>query len=238
MGRVILATMITVERVGKRYGRGPLVLRGVDLELPRGSLTVVLGENGCGKSTLLRVVAGCTVPTSGRVVGRPCSVAYLPERFPDQLRLSAGDYLRHFARMRGVAHRMDLLGRLGFVGDLGQPMSQLSKGNTQKVGITQAFVDPGGLLVLDEPWAGLDAAARALLGDLLGESVRSGATVVVTDHTGTAAALPGAAVHRLAGGVLVPDDRQAVIEVVLRCTPQAADEVAKLAGVHSVRRMP
>ncbi|GAA3434727.1 ATP-binding cassette domain-containing protein [Kutzneria kofuensis] len=228
--------MITVDGVWMRYGRGPDVLTGIDVALSPGSVTVVLGENGCGKSTLLRIAAGCTVPTAGSVRGRPSAVSYLPERFPDQLRLSARAYLRHFARIRRLPTRVELLDRLGFAGDLDQPMSELSKGNAQKVGLTQTFGSVDGFLVLDEPWAGLDVAARAVLSDLVREAADAGATVLVTDHTGAAAKLPGATVFRMADGVLRPVEDLGFVEVVVTCTSEAVDQVAKLPGVQSVRR--
>ncbi|MEV6611510.1 ABC transporter ATP-binding protein [Kutzneria sp. NPDC051319] len=230
--------MITVDGVWKRYGRGPMVLTGIDTALAPGSVTAVLGENGCGKSTLLRIAAGITVPTRGAVRGRPVSVSYLPERFPDQLRLSARAYLRHFARIRRLPTRVELLDRLGFAGDLDQPMSELSKGNAQKVGLTQTFGPVGGFLVLDEPWAGLDIAARAILSDLVREAADAGATVLVTDHTGAAAKLPGATVYRMTEGQLRPVEDVGLVEVVVTCTSEAADQMAKLPGVQSVRRMP
>ena len=229
--------MITVDGVWMRYGRGPMVLWGVDLALAPGTVTVVLGENGCGKSTLLRIAAGITMPSIGAVSGRPSSASYLPERFPDQLRLSARAYLRHFARIRRLPTRTELLARLGFAGDLDQPMSELSKGNAQKVGLTQTFGSVDGLLVLDEPWAGLDVAARAVLSDLVREAAEAGATVLVTDHTGAAAKLPGATVYRIAEGVLRPVEDVGLVEVVVTCTSEAVDQVAKLPGVQSVRRM-
>ncbi|QUQ66571.1 ATP-binding cassette domain-containing protein [Kutzneria sp. CA-103260] len=229
--------MITVDGVWMRYGRGPMVLRGVDAELAPGTVTVVLGENGCGKSTLLRIAAGITVPSTGAVRGRPPSVSYLPERFPDQLRLSARAYLRHFARIRRLPTRSELLERLGFAGDLDQPMSELSKGNAQKVGITQTFGCTDGFLVLDEPWAGLDVAARAVLSELVREAAASGATVLVTDHTGAAAKLPGATVHQMSEGQLRPVAEVGFVELVVTCTSEAVDQVAQLPGVQSVRRM-
>lgn len=232
-----LTRVIIVDGVGKRYGRGPTVLRGIDLELPAGRIAVVLGDNGSGKSTLLRIAAGCTTPTSGRVTGRPRSVCYLPERFPDQLKLSAAEYLRHFARIRGVAQGWEpLLERLGFLGDRDAPMSQLSKGNAQKVGIAQAFQSPKAFLVLDEPWAGLDVDARAVLGELVAEAVEAGATALVTDHTGAGAALPGAEVWHLREGVLAAATSTELVEIVVRCTPDAVDMVGKVPGVRSVRR--
>jgi len=228
--------LITVDGVWMRYGRGPMVLWGVDLELAPGTVTAVLGENGCGKSTLLRIAAGVTVPSIGTVRGRPASVSYLPERFPDQLRLSARAYLRHFARMRRLPTRVDLLDRLGFAGDLDQPMTELSKGNAQKIGLTQTFGATDGFLVLDEPWAGLDVEARAVLSDLVREAADAGATVLVTDHTGAAAKVPGATVYRMVDGLLAPVEDVGLVEVVVTCTTEAVDQVAKLPGVHSVRR--
>jgi ABC-type multidrug transport system ATPase subunit len=230
-------SVITVDGVRMRYGRGPTVLNGVDAELAPGSVTVVLGENGCGKSTLLRIAAGITMPTAGAVRGRPRSVSYLPERFPDQLRLSARAYLRHFARMRRLPTRHELLPRFGFAGDLDQPMSELSKGNAQKVGLTQTFGSVDGFLVLDEPWAGLDVAARAVLSELVREAAAAGAAVLVTDHTGAAAKLPGASVYRMTEGLLRPVEDVGLVEVVVTCTSDAVDRVAKLPGVRSVRRM-
>jgi ABC-type Mn2+/Zn2+ transport system ATPase subunit len=179
--------VIQVSRVGKRYGRGPWVLRDVDLTLDPGTLTVFTGGNGSGKSTLLRIIAGVSAPTAGRVHGRPASVGYLPERFPAGLRLSTRAYLRHMAAVRGVAVT-SALDALGFHGDLSAPMATLSKGNAQKVAIAQAFLATD-LLVLDEPWTGLDAAASEVLVSMI---TSSSAVVLVTDHRGTARSLPGA----------------------------------------------
>jgi ABC-type multidrug transport system ATPase subunit len=123
--------VIQLSRVGKRYGRGPWVLRDVDLTLEPASLTVCTGGNGSGKSTLLRIIAGVTSPSPGRVHGRPASVGYLPERFPAGLRLSADAYLRHMAAVRGVAGS-SVLEDLGFHGDPLAPMSTSSKGTRRR----------------------------------------------------------------------------------------------------------
>jgi energy-coupling factor transporter ATP-binding protein EcfA2 len=188
--------VIQLERIGKRYGAGPWVLQDVDLSFEPGELTVFTGGNGSGKSTLLRIIAGVTAPSGGRVRGRPKSVGYLPERFPPGLRLSTEAYLRHLAAVRGVAGS-DLLDALGFHGDRAAPISTLSKGNAQKVAIAQAFLATG-LVVLDEPWTGLDTGASAVLAEVVAASE---ATVLVTDHRGTARGLPGAREVVLTGRV-------------------------------------
>jgi ABC-type transport system involved in cytochrome c biogenesis ATPase subunit len=150
---------------------------------------VLGGANGSGKSTLLRIVAGAAAPTAGRVRGRPRVVGYLPDRFPALLRLPVDAYLQHLAAIRGVAVDDGLLAALGFTGSRTDAMARLSKGNAQKVGLTQALGCAAGLVVLDEPWAGLDADAAATLDAILADRARDTA-VLVTDHTGRADKLP------------------------------------------------
>lgn len=82
--------------MGHRYGlRGAWVLRGVDLTPPARTLVRVEGGNGAGKSTLLRLLAGIDVPAEGRITGRRARTAYVPERFPAALPLTATGYLVH-----------------------------------------------------------------------------------------------------------------------------------------------
>ncbi|GAA3462898.1 ABC transporter ATP-binding protein [Saccharothrix longispora] len=196
--------MVRLDRIGKRYGRGPWVLRDFTLDVDPGEVVALRGGNGSGKSTALRVAAGVTAPSSGRVERGP-SVGYVPERFPTGVRLSAHDYLRHLAAVRGVPVRRELLDDLGFVGDPDAPLATLSKGNAQKVALVQAL-HATDLLVLDEPWSGLDAAAGAVLVELV---AASGAAVVLTDHHGHD--VPGMREVALgsvrAGGVVIELDR-------------------------------
>ncbi|ATE53736.1 ATP-binding cassette domain-containing protein [Actinosynnema pretiosum] len=196
---------VRLDGVGKRYGRGPWVLRGVDLDVPAGGLVVVAGGNGVGKSTLLRVAAGLVRPDEGRVA-RAGDVGYLPERFPPDVRFSARNYLRHLAAVRGVPGRWELVEALGFAGDPDGPMSALSKGNAQKVALAQAL-HARGLVVLDEPWSGLDARAGAALAGLVEAARADGVGVLVTDHTGRE--LAGARQVVLGGG----RDRVVVVEL-------------------------
>jgi ABC-2 type transport system ATP-binding protein len=177
--------VVTLRQVRKRYGRGPWVLDGVELELPPGRTTVLLGANGSGKSTLLRIAAGASVPTSGSVAGRPAAVGYAPEHWAGPPRMAAGSYLRHMARLRGASpSRVDsLVHRLGLLPGPGAPLGTLSKGNRQKVALAQAFLAPAGLLVLDEPYGGLDERAAAALTALLAESRSAGVAVLVSAHS-------------------------------------------------------
>lgn len=180
--------MTRLDAVSKRYGRGRWVLRDVGLDVPAGEVVAVTGGNGSGKSTLLRILVGLSAPTSGTVVGRPDVVGYVPDRFPPNERLSARSYLTHMGRIRGLATRAavarvdELLTRLALTGGRDAPLRTLSKGNAQKVAVAQALLVPPGLLVLDEPWSGLDASAHGVLGEIIAEVAREGGSVVFTDH--------------------------------------------------------
>jgi len=177
-----------LEAVGKRYGlRQPWVVRSVSLDVLPGRLIRLEGRNGSGKSTLLRVAAGVTLPSAGRVTGRP-HTGYVPERFPGGLAFSGRDYLLHLARVHGLrggaaARAVDeWLDRLGAASYASQPLKALSKGMCQKVAIAQALLARPGLLVLDEAWTGLDQAARGVLDAAVEERVADGGCVMFVDH--------------------------------------------------------
>ncbi|AGL14045.1 ATP/GTP binding protein NosF [Actinoplanes sp. N902-109] len=160
------------------------MLSGVTLAVEAGDRVHITGPNGSGKSTLLRVIAGVSRPSRGTVVGRPGVVGYVPDRFVAEGTMSSLAYLTHMGRMRGLRSRAaahqarHLLDRLALAGGQRTPMRALSKGNAQKVALAQAVLVPPDLLVLDEPWSGLDAAAHDVLGELLHEVPAA----VFTDH--------------------------------------------------------
>jgi ABC-2 type transport system ATP-binding protein len=179
---------VQLEAVGKRYGlRQPWVVRGVSVDLRAGRLIRVSGRNGSGKSTLLRVVAGVSLPSAGKVTGRP-HTGYVPERFPGGLPFSGREYLLHLARVHGLRgepgrRRVEQwLERLGAAGYADQSLRSMSKGMCQKMAIAQALLPSAGLLVLDEAWTGLDQAARGELDAAVAERVAAGGIVLFVDH--------------------------------------------------------
>ncbi|MDG4861905.1 ABC transporter ATP-binding protein [Streptomyces sp. T-3] len=198
-----------LDGVGRRYGiGGPWVLRGVGLDVPAGALLRCVGANGSGKSTLLRVVAGIDAPSAGKVTGRP-RTAYVPERFPAALPFTAAGYLVHLGRIHGLSRSVaaqraeEWLERFGAGGHAGTPLTELSKGTSQKVAVAQALLAEPELLVLDEAWTGLDTAARAQLDRAVAERVAAGGAVLFVDHDPRRLAGLEDAVYRVAGDALV-----------------------------------
>ncbi|MFG1999389.1 ATP-binding cassette domain-containing protein [Spirillospora sp. NPDC048911] len=229
--------------VAFRYSRkAPWVLQDVSLSLPPGRVLEVTGRNGAGKSTLLRLLAGLRTPRRGSISGRPSRVGYAPERFPVDQPFTVSAYLAHMAAVRGI--RRPAIGewaeRLRFEHLLNVRLPELSKGSAQKVGLAQALLAEPGLLILDEPFAGLDAESRDTLPGLISELARAGTAVVVSDHQRVIESVPGVDRIRVENGTVtaVAADRAewTVLEVVVRA--DEADEVAtKLrADGHEVRR--
>ena len=184
------------EQVWFRYSRrSDWTLREVEVAVEPGATVVVLGRNGAGKSTLLQLAAGVLRPSRGTVRGRPPVIGWVPERFPTDQPFTAGDYLRRMAEVRGVRDPGTVdrwVERLLLTEHTGTRLPDLSKGTAQKVGLVQALLAPPGLLVLDEPWEGLDAVARTLIPEIVAEVTAAGGSVLVSDHRGEITALPGA----------------------------------------------
>ncbi|MEV0001005.1 ABC transporter ATP-binding protein [Micromonospora sp. NPDC050980] len=238
-----------LDGVWLRYHRhGPWVLRQVDVAIGAGEVAVVLGRNGAGKSTLLQLAAGVLRPSRGTVTGRPAAVGWVPERFGADQPFTVGAYLAAMGRVAGlpgpaadraVRHWVERLGLTRFH-DVRLP--QLSKGTAQKVGLAQALLRPPGLLVLDEPWEGLDAAARELVPEMIGEVLAGGGAVLVSDHRGETVRLPGARQWSVVDGTLgetAPSEGSAVavVELAVPAVTVVATVARLRADGHQVLRI-
>jgi ABC-type multidrug transport system ATPase subunit len=187
--------MVRLEGVSKRYRvHGRWILRDVDVELAGGETVAVQGANGAGKSTLLRLLAGATRPSRGHRRAASGPVGYAPDGLAPPPPLTVRAYLRHHARLRAAAGvrratrphdergAAELAARLGCEALLGDRLRELSRGSLQKVVVAQAFLASPALIVLDEPFSGLDADGRLALAALIDERAAAGAAVVLTDH--------------------------------------------------------
>jgi ABC-type multidrug transport system ATPase subunit len=238
--------------VSKRYPGGPTVLTEADLEIRPGEVVGVMGGNGSGKTTLLKILVGLSPPSSGAVSGRPAPVGYVPERFPSHHRMPALAYLRHMGRSRGLPTRAAdtaaraLLDRLALAGGATTALRRLSKGNAQKVALAQALLVRPRLLVLDEPWAGLDTSAHAVLAELIDEVAAGGGAVVFTDHRESVVATNATTAVRIEQGRLHParpgagarDSAAATVELVPGAGPTGAVDWSTLPGVLAVGSRP
>ncbi|MFI7540174.1 ATP-binding cassette domain-containing protein [Actinoplanes sp. NPDC049599] len=225
------------DQVWFRYARrAEWALRTVNATVEPGATVVVLGRNGAGKSTLLQLAAGVLRPHRGAVRDRPRTVGWVPERFPADQPFTAGQYLRRMAALRGLRGTAEIehwVERLGLGEHRHTRLAGLSKGTAQKVGLAQALLVPPGLLVLDEPWEGLDSVARTLIPQIVAEVTAAGGAVLVSDHRGEITGLPEAirwtvaagAVHT--GGPAESDADEVVVEVAVR-RADADDTVARL----------
>ncbi|NUR90808.1 MAG: ATP-binding cassette domain-containing protein [Nonomuraea sp.] len=179
-------------QVSFRYRRRqPFVLAEADAELAPGDVIELTGVNGAGKSTLLRLLAGLAEPTTGRIADRPRVVGFAPDRFPAAQPFTVTAYLAHMSRVRGGARWQPWAERLNMGHLLDSPLGELSKGSAHKVGLVQALMAEPGLLLLDEPFAGLDADTRETLPAIATEVAARGGIVVASDHQGGLRHLPG-----------------------------------------------
>ncbi len=180
---------ISFESVRKSYG-DHLVLDDVTLGVPRGSVFGFLGPNGSGKTTALRILMGLSRADSGSVHhdGR---IGFLPDVPAFDPWLTPAEYLRLSAELEGFANRgpdreldarvaeaLDLSG----LGQVDRPISGLSRGMRQRLGIAQALIATPGIVVLDEPTSALDPIARREVLDVIA-SLRGRATVFFSTHS-------------------------------------------------------
>jgi ABC-2 type transport system ATP-binding protein len=169
---------------------------GVSLAVPTGSIYGLLGPNGAGKTTTLRILLGIIDPSSGtrRVLGRErpldaaSEIGYLPEERGLYPSMHARDAIAFMGALRGLPmaegrRRADELLQHHGLGDWARkPIRTLSKGMAQIVQLLGSIIHRPRLIVLDEPFAGLDAINQGLLEELIRREARNGATIIFSTH--------------------------------------------------------
>ena len=189
--------MIRIESVTRNYGKVTAV-NAVSVEIGRGEIVGLLGHNGAGKTTLMKMLTGYLEPSEGSIsVGGVDVVAdrqavqrqigYLPESAPLYPEMLVQEYLQMMAELRGVesskqtAAVAKAAAATGLEKHLISPISTLSKGFRQRVGIAQAIVHDPEVLILDEPTNGLDPAQIQSIRDLI-RRLGKQTTVLLSTH--------------------------------------------------------
>jgi heme ABC exporter ATP-binding subunit CcmA len=178
--------MITARSLGKRFGEKE-VLRGVELQVSRGDLLLVTGRNGSGKSTLLRLLAGLLAPTEGEleVDADRQAIGYMAHEPLVYRELTALENLDLYGRLYRVPDRREragmLLERFGLWDVRHDRVITFSRGMQQRLALCRALLHEPELLLLDEPFAGLDRQGAELLDAQLAE-LAEGRTIAVASH--------------------------------------------------------
>ncbi len=179
-------SLIRAVGVGRDFG-AKRVLRGLDFDLGRGGFLLVTGPNGSGKSTLLSLCAGLLAPTSGELqvtVGRE-AVGYLAHEPLVYRELSAVENLDLYGRLYRVLERRERIGmlleRFGLWEARHERVASFSRGMAQRLALCRALLHEPELLLLDEPYAGLDEAGTRLLDEELA-ALASARTLIIATH--------------------------------------------------------
>jgi len=186
---------LTLTGVTKRFGRH-VAVDDMNLSIPRGAIYGFLGPNGAGKTTTIRMIMSIILPDEGslRVLGNPNPQAvkdrlgYLPEEKGLYKKMKAGEIVAYFGRLKGMngadakREARELLERYGLGDWVDMKCESLSKGMGQKVQVLGTLIHEPELVILDEPFSGLDPVNVELMRNMILDIKRSGKTVIFSTH--------------------------------------------------------
>ena len=190
-----MESAIVLKGVRKAFGT-TLAVQDLHLSVPRGSLCGVIGPNGAGKTTTLRMIMSILFPDAGELSVLGCAsaleakerIGYLPEERGVYRKMRVGKFLAYMGQLKGMSEQAatarahEYLARLGLEKNERSRCEELSKGMLQKVQFAAAILHRPELLILDEPFSGLDPVSARVLRELLLEEHRRGATILLSTH--------------------------------------------------------
>lgn len=244
--------LLELERVVRRFGDF-VAVDDLSFSIDEGEVVGFLGANGAGKTTTLRMVLDILPPTSGSIgvfgarPGRATAsqIGFLPEERGLYRGMTTLQAVLYFGRLKGLGGRAaeaaarPLISRLGLDAYADRPVERLSKGLAQKVQLATALVNAPRLLLLDEPFSGLDPVNQTMLQEEILGAARQGATVVFSTHVMEHAERLCTRLVVLADGRKVFDGDQAAAKALLprRVRVRAKTSPADLPGVASVEQL-
>ena len=185
---------LQVSEIHKSFGE-KRVLEGIGFQAKSGSALGLLGRNGAGKTTTIRIVMGVFPADSGRVMideepidRDSLSIGYLPEEHGLYQKLAINEQLLYLARLRGMKTKdakpaiTYWLKKLGMQEYAGKKLMTLSKGNQQKIQLAATLMTSPDMIILDEPFSGLDPVNASLLKDAVKELIAAGKIVLFSSH--------------------------------------------------------
>jgi ABC-2 type transport system ATP-binding protein len=190
--------MLEVRHLTKRYRRIPVV-DDVSFSIRPGEILGYLGPNGAGKSTTVKILTGLIEPTNGQILlnghdvrsdwtGFLRRVGYVPEEPHLYQQLTGGEYLQLVGRLRGLRRQVlesrieSMLRLFSLWEDRHSPLSSYSKGMRQKILLSAALLDDPDLLILDEPFSGLDVNTALVLRALVRALAAEGKMILYSSH--------------------------------------------------------
>ncbi|KMP39492.1 ATP-binding cassette domain-containing protein [Bacillus cereus] len=185
---------LQIQNLTKQFGESKAV-NGLQILLPKGEVLGLLGRNGAGKTTTIKMLLGLLKPNEGSITwdgkafgNSGVTIGYLPEERGLYTKSRVIDQLRYFGRLEGMSkkevdHAIDhWLERLAIPEYKFKTAGELSKGNQQKIQLIAALLHNPELLILDEPFSGLDPVNAGMLASIIEEQVQSGKTIILSSH--------------------------------------------------------
>ncbi len=190
-----MESAVELQGINKAFGR-TRAIENLDLVVSKGSTYGIIGPSGAGKTTAIRMIMSILLPDSGRlsVLGAPSAleakdrIGYLPEERGVYRKMRVGDFLTYMGRLKGCsrsraeARARMLLERLGLKEVLSSKCEDLSKGMLQRVQFAAAVIHEPQLLILDEPFSGLDPVSVQAMKEMVADEQRRGVTILFSTH--------------------------------------------------------
>ncbi|MEH7462123.1 ATP-binding cassette domain-containing protein [Bacillus thuringiensis] len=185
---------LQIQQLTKQFGEN-VAVNHLNLTLPKGEVLGLLGRNGAGKTTTIKMLLSLLTPNGGSITWDEkeisesgVTIGYLPEERGLYTKSRVIDQLRYFGRLEGMTKKevdasIDFwLGRLAIPEYKHKVAGELSKGNQQKIQLIAALLHDPELLILDEPFSGLDPVNAEMLANIIEEQIQRGKTIILSSH--------------------------------------------------------